>query len=220
MSLNLQITSAERHGETFVIETNSSIGRQADLSFDDPKMSKIHAIFELDRSLGWLIKDNNSKNGVIVNGSIVDSHVLEQNDELEIGSTHMRVMSVAAIWKPQLNQLLIDAFDSVKNHPSTAYPFRNIPALRIIQGLQAGETHILEYGPRHAGGECDDIQLYEPLCPDLAFVVSADTQGVWLETPYPKIVTVNDVSVKKVLLKKGDRIRIHKTLIEVDFLNI
>lgn len=220
MSLSLQIITEERFGESLVLESSTSIGRSADVSFDDPKMSKIHAFFELDHNLGWLVKDNGSKNGVLVNGTFIDSHVLLEDDIVEIGSTHLRVMAVSAIWKPQLNQLLIDAFDSVKNKPLTAYPFRNIPSLHIIQGLQAGEKYVLEYGPRRAGGECDDIQLYEPFCPDLAFELSADIDGVWLETRYPQVVLVNEKPSEKILLKKGDRIRVHKTVIEVDFLNL
>lgn len=220
MSLTLQILNGHRYGETLVLEKNTSVGRLADISFDDGKMSKIHAVFEMDRILGWFIKDSGSKNGIVVNGQATSSHLLEESDLVEIGSTQLRVASVSAFWKPQLNQMLIDAFDSVKNHPSTVYPFRTIPALYFVQGLQSGEKYVLEYGPRHAGGESDDIQLFEPQCPDQAFELSANNQGVWFKTKYPKIVLLNEKESPRKLLKKGDRIRIHKTIIEVDFLNL
>ena len=218
--MSLQIIAGERLGETITLEISTSVGRAADLSFDDPKMSKTHALFELDPRLGWHIKDNQSKNGVLINGSHIDSHILQEDDLIEIGSTQLRVVTVSLIWKPQLNQLLVEAFDAVKDKPLTVYLFRNIPSLNIIQGLQTGEKYILEYGPRRAGGESDDIPLFEPFCPDHAFEISADAAGVWFETHYPEIVLVNDTPAEKVLLKKGDQIRIHKTLIEVDFLNI
>jgi hypothetical protein len=220
MSLTLQVLTGHRYGETLTLETTATVGRLADISFDDPKMSKIHAVFEMDRILGWFVKDHDSKNGIVVNGRNLDSHLLEESDLVEIGSTQLRVASVSAFWKPQLNQMLIDAFDSVRNHESTLYPFRTIPALYFIQGIQSGEKYVLEYGPRIIGGESQDIQLFEPLSPDQAFELTANNQGVWFKTKYPKIVLLNDTETPRKLLKKGDRIRIHKTIIEVDFLNL
>lgn len=224
MSLTLQILTGHRYGESLVLESSTSVGRLADVSFDDVKMSKIHALFEMDRFAGWVIKDQESKNGVMVNGLPIDSHFLQESDIIEIGSTQLRVTAVSSMssvsWKPQLNQILIDAYDSVRNNPFSVYPFRNIPALNFIQGLQAGEKYVLEYGPRGAGGESEDIQLFEPFCPDLAFELSADHEGVWFKTKYPSIVLINETETTQKLLKKGDRIRIHKTIIEVDFLNL
>jgi hypothetical protein len=220
MSLTLQVLTGHRYGETLVLDSTATIGRLADLSFDDSKMSKIHAVFEKDRILGWSVKDHTSKNGIFVNGSAKESHLLEESDLIEIGSTQLRVASVSIFWKPQLNQLLLEAFDSVRNQALSVYPFRTIPALYFVQGIQAGEKYVLEYGPRRAGGESEDIQLFEPLCPDMAFEVTANNQGVWFNTKYPKIVLLNETESPRKLLKKGDRIRIHKTIIEVDFLNI
>ncbi len=220
MSLTLQILNGHRYGETLVLESTTTVGRLADVSFDDTKMSKIHAVFEMDRILGWFVKDKESKNGIVVNGTATDSHLLEESDLVEIGSTQLRVAAVSAFWKPQLNQMLLEAFDAVKNHESKVYPFRTIPALYFVQGIQAGEKYVLEYGPRHAGGESEDIQIFEPLCPDQAFELSANNQGVWFKTKYPKIVLLNEKESARKLLKKGDRIQIHKTIIEVDFLNL
>jgi hypothetical protein len=220
MSLTLQILTGHRYGETLVLEKDTSIGRLADISFDDVKMSKVHVIFEMDRILGWFVKDQGSKNGLVVNGQKTESHLLEESDLIEVGSTQLRVASVSAFWKPLLNQTLIDAFDSVRNLTSNLYPFRTIPTLRFIQGIQAGQELVLEYGPRKAGGESEDIQLFEPYCPDLAFELTANNQGIWFKTKYPKVVSINDKESARKLLKKGDRIKIHNTIIEVDFLNI
>ncbi|MCB9072621.1 MAG: FHA domain-containing protein [Bdellovibrionaceae bacterium] len=220
MSLTLQVLNGHRYGESITLEATTSIGRLADISFDDVKMSKVHVIFELDRLLGWFVKDQGSKNGLVVNGERTSSHLLEESDLVEVGATQLRVASVSAFWKPQLNQVLIDAFDSVRNEPLTMYAFRLIPLLRFVQGVQTGQEFVLEYGPRKVGGETDDILLYEPLCPDLAFEISANNQGIWFKTKYPKIVSINNKQSVRKLLKKGDRIKIHNTIIEVDFLNI
>lgn len=220
MSITLHVLNGSRTGETLILDKTTSVGRIADVSFNDSKMSKIHAIFQLDRAAGWIVKDQDSKNGLLINGAIAETHALSEDDLVEIGTTQLRVVSVAAPWRPELNQLLIEALDVVKDVPAAIYPFKTIPALYFLQGIQAGEKHILEYGPRHIGGECEDIQLFEPHCPDFAFEISADNQGVWFTTKYPKIVLVNDNAGSRTLLKKGDRIRIHTTIIEVDFLNL
>jgi len=220
MSLSLQILNGPRYGETLVLDKTMSIGRQADISFSDVKMSKVHVIFEQDPYLGWFVRDQLSKNGLIVNGAKTDHHLLAQGDFLEVGTTQLRVASVSAFWKPLLNQLLNESYDRVKNAPLELYPFRVIPTLNFIQGIQSGTTMILEYGPRSAGGECEDIQLFEPLCPDNAFEISAGKDGVVFQTKYPEIVRLNNKKQSKKLLKKGDQIHIHNTIIEVDFLNL
>lgn len=220
MSLSLQILNGDRYGETLVLEKSSSLGRQADVSIEDPKMSKTHVVFELDKMLGWFIRDQGSKNGMIINGARSESHLLSEGDMIEIGLTQLRVASVSAFWKPTLNQVLIDALDGVKNAPMAAYLFRTIPVLNFIQGLQAGKSLVLEYGPRQAGGESEDIILFEPRCPDQAFEISASGQGIQFKTDYPQIVQLNQQEVKKKLLKKGDQIHIHNTIIEIDFLNL
>jgi hypothetical protein len=220
MSLTLQILNGHRYGETLLLEKTTSVGRLADVSFDDLKMSKVHAIFEMDKYLGWFIRDQQSKNGVVVNGERMTSHLLVEGDLLEVGGTQLRVASVSAFWKPMLNQVLIDVLDAAKDATLETYPFRVIPTLTFVQGLQFGTTHVLEYGPRVAGGESDDIQIFEPLCPDHAFELSGGKQGVVFSTNYPQIVKLNKKSVTKKVLKKGDQIHIHNTVIEIDFLNL
>jgi hypothetical protein len=220
MSLQLQVLSGHRYGDSLVFEATTSVGRMADVSFDDAKMSKIHAIFELTPPVGWTVRDDGSKNGMLVNNERATEKILEEGDLLEIGTTQFRVSSISSFWKPQLNQLLIEALDKVKNAELTLYPFRQIPVLTFIQGIQTGEKFVLPYGPRFFGGECEDIQMFEPLCPDQAFELRRNSKGVLFLTNYPKIVRLNKKEVGKKVLKKGDQIHIHNSVIEVDFLTL
>jgi hypothetical protein len=219
MSLSIQVLSGSRYGETLQIDKTTSLGRAAQLMFDDPKMSKVHVIFELDRVLGWVLKDPGSKNGVLVNGNKIKQHLLIEGDLIDIGATQLRVAAVASFWKPVLNQLLLESLDSARNAPLELSVFRTIPILTIIEGLQTGEKYILEYGPRQVGGECDDIQLYEPHCPDIAFEIAPSPRGVVFQTKYPQIVRLNGSEEAKKVLKSDDRIYIHNTVIQVSFLN-
>jgi hypothetical protein len=219
MSLSIQILKGSRYGETIQIDKTTSLGRAADIVFDDPKMSKIHIIFELDRVLGWILKDPGSKNGVLVNGNKSKQHLLIEGDLIEFGETQLRVASVASFWKPVLNQLLLESLDWARNAPMEISVFRTIPVLSVVEGLQTGEKFVLEYGPRLIGGECEDIQLFEPHCPDVAFEVSPSAKGVVFQTKYPKVVRLNGLEESKKILKNDDRIQIHNTVIQVSFLN-
>jgi hypothetical protein len=220
MSLQLQVLNGHRYGESFTLEKPTTLGRLADLSFDDVKMSKIHVIFEMAPQAGWVVRDGGSKNGMFVNNERANYRQLQEGDLIEVGATQLRVASVSSFWKPQLNQLLIESLDKVKNAELAVYPFRQIPILTFVQGLQAGEKFILEYGPRFFGGESEDIQMFEPLCPDLAFELRRNPKGILFTTNYPKIVRLNKKEIDKKVLKKGDQIHIHNTVIEVDFLTL
>lgn len=219
MSLSLQVLSGPRTNETLHIENPTTLGREAEISFNDPKMSKIHAIFEYDLTVGWLIKDPGSKNGILVNDHKTQQHLLSPGDLIDLGATQFRVLAVNATWKPLLNQLLLESLDIAKNQPLPVSPFRTLPVLSIVQGLQTGETHLLEYGPRSIGGDCDDIILFEPKCPDIAFSIAPSVQGALFETKYPQIVKLNGTSELKKVLKNADQIFIHNTVIEISFVS-
>ncbi len=219
MSLTLQILTGHRNGETLHLEKTTSVGREADVSFDDPKMSKVHAILEFDATIGWVLRDSNSKNGVRVNDFLTVQHRLSSGDIIDLGITQLRVASVSASWKPLLNQLLLETLDRAKNEPLKLVPFRSFPALSIVQGQQAGEKFIFEYGPRSLGGNSNDIILFEPQCPDIAFNISPSSAGAVFETKYPMIVKINGASETKKVLKNSDQISIHNTVIEIHFVN-
>ncbi len=217
MSLTLQVLTGHRNGETLYLEQSSTLGREADVSFDDPKMSKIHIILEFDPAIGWVLRDSGSKNGVRVNDFKTEQHLLSSGDIIDIGTTQLRVSSVSASWKPLLNQILLETLDRSKNEPLKLVPFRSYPVLTIIQGQQAGEKYLLEYGPRSLGGNSNDLILFEPKCPDIAFVISPNSQGALFETKYPQIVKLNGASEHKKVLKSMDQISIHNTVIDVHF---
>lgn len=220
MSITIQILSGERYGETLVLDKTHSFGRAADISFDDPKMSKLHAIFQLQDGKAWVLKDNQSKNGVMVNGVAITERELVVGDLIDIGITQLRVSGLSLFWKPQLNQLIIGALDKVKNLPLKMTTLSPIPVLTFVEGLQVGESWVLEYAPRSAGGESEDLQIFEPKCPDLAFEIISSPQGPLFKTAYPKIVKINSTSSEEKILAKGDKIFIYNTVIAVDFVSL
>ncbi len=73
------------------------IGRSllADLRFDDPTVSRRHALV-IRRDDDVRILDDRSLNGVFVNGARVDGRLLRDGDELEIGRYKLSFASVPA----------------------------------------------------------------------------------------------------------------------------
>ncbi|HBN94959.1 MAG TPA: hypothetical protein DDZ66_01555 [Firmicutes bacterium] len=61
-------------------------GHSCDLKLTDPGTSRVHASFNLVGE-GWLLKDNSSKNGTLVNGKPIRCAVLKTGDRIQIGRT-------------------------------------------------------------------------------------------------------------------------------------
>jgi len=73
------------------------IGRSlaADVRFDDPTVSRRHALV-VRHADGVRLLDDRSLNGVFVNGERVDGKTLQDGDEIVVGRYHLGFMSVAA----------------------------------------------------------------------------------------------------------------------------
>lgn len=76
-----------RVGESFAVDRERmSIGRRpdAEVFLDDVTVSRDHAVL-ISRGDQWYLDDCGSLNGTYVNRSRIDSHRLEEGDEVQIG---------------------------------------------------------------------------------------------------------------------------------------
>lgn len=76
-----------RVGESFALAGEKmTIGRspEADVFLDDVTVSRNHAVL-VKRGTDWFLDDSGSLNGTYVNRNRVDSHRLQEGDELQIG---------------------------------------------------------------------------------------------------------------------------------------
>lgn len=73
------------------------IGRSlsADLRFEDPTVSRRHAVLVVE-SAGVRLLDDRSLNGVFVNGERIDSRLLDDDDEIVIGRHRLRFVDRTA----------------------------------------------------------------------------------------------------------------------------
>lgn len=88
----------ERDGRVNVVpmqEGWTRIGRglSAHVRFDDPTVSRRHALLHRDRT-GARVLDDRSLNGVFLNGERVDWHELEDGDEIAVGAFRLYYMHV------------------------------------------------------------------------------------------------------------------------------
>jgi hypothetical protein len=73
------------------------IGRSlaADVRFDDPTVSRRHALV-VRQADGVRVLDDRSLNGVFVNGSRIERRVLKDGDEIVVGRYRLRFLSIPA----------------------------------------------------------------------------------------------------------------------------
>jgi hypothetical protein len=74
------------------------IGRSlaADVRFDDPTVSRRHAMLHRADGVARVL-DDRSLNGVFVNGERVDLHALEDGDELTVGRFRLYFLSLTGV---------------------------------------------------------------------------------------------------------------------------
>jgi hypothetical protein len=88
----------ERDGRVNVVPLQDGwtrIGRSlsAHVRFDDPTVSRRHALIHRDQT-GARVLDDRSLNGVFLNGDRVDWHELDDGDEIAIGAFRLYFMGV------------------------------------------------------------------------------------------------------------------------------
>lgn len=79
-------------------EDNLTIGRdpKSDIVLDNAGVSSQHAVIEKNHGL-FVITDNDSKNGVFVNGEKTDQRTLKYRDEIQIYNYLLKFMAVAGL---------------------------------------------------------------------------------------------------------------------------
>jgi FHA domain/Zinc-ribbon containing domain len=89
----------EENGELLTVALKhewTRVGRSlaADIRFDDPTVSRRHALIVREAD-GVRVLDDRSLNGVFVNGARVERMVLEDGDEITIGRHRLRFLDLA-----------------------------------------------------------------------------------------------------------------------------
>ncbi|MDQ7006290.1 MAG: FHA domain-containing protein [Acidobacteriota bacterium] len=90
--ISLDVLEGPQKGMSFpVTRSRVLIGRAADITLDDPRVSRRHASLEVYGSACVLLKDLDSTNGTFVNGRRVQSVELQDGDEIRVGGSLLSV---------------------------------------------------------------------------------------------------------------------------------
>lgn len=231
MALFIEITDGIDKGQRYHIKPGIRIGRTTgDILLKDTKVSSLHAQIEKDGKGQLILVDRDSSNGLRINGERVQRVAMLPGVSFQVGKTIFKVIQLFGEdqvedseepqnWQDVLREQIPRIPSQNRTGFSQVQPFRRALQLEFIEGIQSETKIILGYGPRKVGSDVLDIEIQDPLSPDIAFELIPDKDGVLFRTNYPDIVRLNDVSTSSETLSDGDRIRVGKSLIEVRFLS-
>lgn len=228
MALVIEILEGIQKGEVFKLLDNMTLGRKkTDVIIKDPNVSTLHASVSMDESGTAVLIDRNSRNGLILNNTVVRKIILYPNTQFLIGNTEFRVKVFSdeeleeyfptKTWKELLaNEIGQNALNTMS--PQDLAPFNPKIELNFTQGIQTDEVKILSFGPRTAGFWSLDISLHEKDAPELAFKVLPTPEGAKIVNFDLTRVLLNDNVFESAILISGDRIKIGESIIKVLFL--
>lgn len=144
----------------FVDKTRLTIGRDpgCDVVLTDVAASKTHAVITTV-GLDHVLQDSGSRNGTIVNGTrIVERHVLQNDDRIEIGTSHIVYRNRRASLEADLERTMIynATVPGLPGNRTDAAPIAVARAVRTRFPLASVRGLV----GRHAGS---DVPLERPL---------------------------------------------------------
>lgn len=87
----MEVVRGNEQGRIIRLKLKTRIGRERDneLVLTDPRVSRYHAVIELDNAQ-WVIRDQGSANGTFVNGRRISAgKVLHPDDRIQVGDTEI-----------------------------------------------------------------------------------------------------------------------------------
>ncbi len=232
MSLAIKALTGPVKDQIFPLIEGLTVGRQgAGIALNDGKVSSLHARFVRHEMGNWTIEDNNSKNGVRVDGEKVASLDLVVGALFMIGDTQFVVVELSAepvvdipkpakkqrYWYDVLAEYLDKNKDEFEDKPKGLSVLEPALVLEFVRGVQATSKWVLGFGPRKVGAASLDLPIWEPGAPAVCFEILPSSDGLVFKTAHPDIVLLNGAGVDSEVLRMGDTIRIMDTIIEVDF---
>lgn len=231
MVILLEILDGSKAGQTCRLWEGARIGRtRGELVLDDSKVSSIHAEVKKDTKGNLILVDQDSANGIKINGRAVKRVAMLPGVIFLIGRVSLRVIElldeappklnhedVTRPWKEQLLEKLVSRSYLNPESNSGAEPFRPAIELEFVEGTRLEQKILLGFGPRQFGASVLDVELTEAMCPPLAFEIFVKEGAPTFRTQYPKLVLYNNKSTHEALLQEGDNIRVGQTLLLVRF---
>lgn len=237
MIISLRVVTGPLKDKVFSIDRALTIGRSGDIALNDPTVSGIHAKISQAGEV-WVVDDNDSKNGIKIGEKRIKSAVLKPGITFYIGEHGFEVFETVAkkvpvaapkaasapvpqknkkYWNEALVDFLKTNKDAFKDRTIPLAPLEPALVLEFVRGLQMNSKWTLGYGPRKLGPGTIDLPIWEPGAPEICFEIQPTPEGILFKTAHADVVLLNNQHVDSRILRMGDTISIHDTMIEVDF---
>jgi ABC transport system ATP-binding/permease protein len=191
----LIVADGPQLGARFPVTGELSFGREeADVTLDDPEVSRRHAVVRFVGG-GLEISDANSANGTFVNGSRIDGvHTLADGDSVRLGRTTLTVELPALRPEPVA-----------------------LPALVVLEGAHAGERFEVERELSLGRGDADVLLDDVEVSRRHAIVRLSDGALEISDANSANGTFVNDARISGTQrLAQGDLIRLGRTTFQVE----
>ncbi len=244
MALFIVPLTGPKSGLQIPLHDGFIIGRKnGDLILEeDSKVSGTHAKVSIDNKNQFILLDQNSSNGLILNRRKVKKVALMPGVIFTIGQTEFRVIEGDLIpsaspstsplplevpvrrgpltWREKITEFWEQKEPMIAG-PSEEKPlaaFSPALVLDFVEGIQADQKMTLGYGPRQAGFDHLDIDLQDPTIPDEAFELRPGPGMVELVDLSHGQVFINNDPAGVTFLEDGDIISVGQTKIKVRYL--
>lgn len=225
----IEVLDGPQRGNQYKVLPDVTLGRtQADILIDDPKVSSLHAKFEMNDKGKLVIRDLQSANGIKINGQKVKKVTLLSGVIFEIGSTRFRVLhhedslapeeNIVLTWRHHLRHGLEELLPEYPVRSKKISYTKYILQLSFIQGVQNTESVLISYLPRKAGFGNIDIDLRDTEIPKDAFELLNDNDSLRIRVFAPGLIKINDQNLSSAHLEEGDLISFGNTVIRIEFL--
>jgi len=224
MRVNFKILSGTETDREFFLVSGEKIGRsRGAVIIKDSKISSVHCKLSVSSSGTCYLKDLGSSNKILYKNERISSLVLDVGCEFTLGRTNILVTKIESSsqeikQKPSWFEFIekISKKNIIQN-PTQLKPFQQVVHVTFLNGPNLGFKHSLTYGPRSAGFQNQDINLFWSELPKEVFTIYEAEKKL-----YFKPLSTNQVYINSELLsdfkeiKSGDLIVIDKLKLKIE----
>lgn len=236
----LKITYQKDSQRFIPVQEGVTLGHsKSDVIIKDPLLSSPHIKVEKMKNI-YLLRDLNSKEGLVLNAKKVQFLILEQGVKCQIGSTTIEVVSnddvTSSIEKIKHKEEVSEIGDNktsfakdikllkaegaqLKNKLSKIHFLKNPIKVSFEQGVQKGQSWKISYLPRKIGSMDADLPLIDPTLDKVSFglILQKEEPFLQLEEEEKFLVNYKKPRRKKIKLKNKDLIIVGTSYMRFEF---
>jgi len=212
----LKVIKGSKKGQVYALKNNMVLGRnKGDIVLNDHLVSDPHARIEIYDNNTIMLTDEDSKNGIFVNGQQKVKTRLVEGSQFTVGNSTFEVVWIQLpedVW----SEILTKSLEHIEDDSSVSLSaFHREVHLVFVKGYLKGQTWVVTYGPRSFGSESPEHPIFGHQVPAQAFALLPKDEEVLFVTSHPQVVCLNGQEATEQTLKNGDVISIGSLEIKV-----